>query len=185
MKRTKEERERERVQFMSMNSKNKSTKLKMCQPSKRLFTAHGTRLKLILKSRESLMNFKFKFLTVPYWYTRIIKNFHTNVCHIGPDSKSREPVQMDFLFFRCVSDPQPGWKSRQLIHLGLVPGMMVPLLGSWIQTKLYVLFTSFRHSIGVASPPSTFLNPQLLVILTIQIMIGIYIISECMSYLFI
>ena len=61
----------------------------------------------------------------PYWYARIIGIFHANVRHIGPDSKSREPVQMNFLFVRWFgrdSDPQPGWKSRRLIRLGFVPG---------------------------------------------------------------
>jgi hypothetical protein len=61
----------------------------------------------------------------PYWYARIIGIFHANVRHIGPHSKSREPVQMDFLFVRWFgrdSDPQPGWKSRCLICLGFVPG---------------------------------------------------------------
>ena len=58
----------------------------------------------------------------PYWYTWIIGIFHANVRHIGPNSKSQDPVQMDFLFVRWFGrdlDPQPGWC---LICLGFVPG---------------------------------------------------------------
>ena len=61
----------------------------------------------------------------PYWYTCIIGIFHANIHHIGPESTSWEPIQMDFLFvcwFGCNSDPQPGWKSRRLIWLGFIPG---------------------------------------------------------------
>lgn len=61
----------------------------------------------------------------PYWYGRIIGIFHANIRHIGPESKSREPVPMDFLFVRWFGhdlDPYPGWKSRRLIRLGFVPG---------------------------------------------------------------
>jgi hypothetical protein len=62
--------------------------------------------------------------------------------------------------------------------------MMGPLLDSWIQTKSYALFTSFQHFIGVVSPPSTFLDPQLLAVLTTLFMIGSYIILECMSFIY-
>lgn len=61
----------------------------------------------------------------PYWYAWIIGIFHANVQHIGPNSKSQDLVQMDFLFswwFGCDLNPQPGWKTRCLICLGFIPG---------------------------------------------------------------
>jgi hypothetical protein len=61
----------------------------------------------------------------PYWYARVLGIYHANVRHIGPESKSREPKQMNFLFVRWFgrdSDPRPGWKAKRLIRLGFVPG---------------------------------------------------------------
>ena len=56
----------------------------------------------------------------PYWYAHwhIIGNFHANVRHIGPDSKSREPVQMDFFFVHWFGrDSDPGCKCVQVLPL--------------------------------------------------------------------
>jgi hypothetical protein len=61
----------------------------------------------------------------PYWYGRILGIYHANVRHFGPDSKNIEPQRMDFLFVRWFGrdpSPRPGWKAKQLIRLGFVPG---------------------------------------------------------------
>ena len=42
---------------------------------------------------------------------------------------------------------------------------------------------AFRGCVTTNLAPSTFLNPQLLTVLMIQIMIGSYIILECMSFI--
>jgi len=61
----------------------------------------------------------------PYWYARVLGIYHANIRHIGPNSKSLEPRQLNFLFVRWFgrdSDPQPGWKAKRLTRLGFVPG---------------------------------------------------------------
>lgn len=68
----------------------------------------------------------------PYWYARIVGIFHVNVLHTGPDSHSREPQRMEFLFVRWFGrdlTPTAGWSTKRLHRLGFVPGNDVDAFG--------------------------------------------------------
>jgi hypothetical protein len=75
----------------------------------------------------------------PYWYARVLGIYHANVRHIGPNSNSYEPKQMEFLFvcwFGRDSVPPPGWKTKQLIRLGFALEMRGWHSDFWILAKL-------------------------------------------------
>ncbi|KAJ7085599.1 hypothetical protein C8R44DRAFT_901648 [Mycena epipterygia] len=59
----------------------------------------------------------------PYWYARVIGIFHAEVRHVGPRSKSRKPVRMEFLWVRWFGRDlsyKAGWKAKRLHRLGFI-----------------------------------------------------------------
>ena len=63
----------------------------------------------------------------PYWYARIIGIFHSMAVHIGPKSRSREPMKMEFLFIQwfgldAEDSERGGWKVKKLHQIGFVEG---------------------------------------------------------------
>jgi hypothetical protein len=59
----------------------------------------------------------------PYWYARVLDIFHARVLHVGKDSKSSEPQQMEFLLMRwfgCDTSRPVGWEARRLHRIGFV-----------------------------------------------------------------
>ncbi|KIL64549.1 hypothetical protein M378DRAFT_39294, partial [Amanita muscaria Koide BX008] len=61
----------------------------------------------------------------PYWYGRIIGNYHAEVIYTGAQSRSLEPQIMEFLWVRWLGrDPsdnyRDGWTTRQLPRIGFV-----------------------------------------------------------------
>ncbi|KAJ7016995.1 hypothetical protein C8F04DRAFT_1339278 [Mycena alexandri] len=59
----------------------------------------------------------------PYWYARILGIFHTEVCHIGEQSKSARPIRMEFLWLRWFGHDihhKAGWATRRLHRVGFV-----------------------------------------------------------------
>jgi hypothetical protein len=62
----------------------------------------------------------------PYWYARVIGIFHTQVRHVGLDSKSEDPQKMVFLWvhwFGCDMKFCAGWAARHLHCVGFVDSL--------------------------------------------------------------
>ena len=71
---------------------------------------------------------------------------------------------------------------KDVIRLGFVPGNDGSAFGFLDPNQVIRAIHLIPAFIGVGSPPSTFVDPQLLAVLWIQITIGSFIISECMSF---
>ena len=61
----------------------------------------------------------------PYWYARVIRIFHANVRHTGPDSNSMQTHRMDFLWVHWFAQNEDngyhaGWKAHRLPWLSFV-----------------------------------------------------------------
>ncbi|KAI0046222.1 hypothetical protein FA95DRAFT_1607083 [Auriscalpium vulgare] len=60
----------------------------------------------------------------PFWYARVLKVFHVNVCHHGPASKSNKAERMDVLFVRWFgldSSVKGGFPNYKLHSVGFIP----------------------------------------------------------------
>ena len=59
----------------------------------------------------------------PYWYAQIIGILHTQVLHMGPNSRTSEPQCMEFLWVRWfgLNQEQPsGWHAKRLHQVGFL-----------------------------------------------------------------
>ena len=57
----------------------------------------------------------------PYWYARVIKIFHVDVCYFGGSTGAVIPTRMDVLFVRWFGrdiDFKAGWSAKRLHRIG-------------------------------------------------------------------
>ncbi|EGN91934.1 hypothetical protein SERLA73DRAFT_26339, partial [Serpula lacrymans var. lacrymans S7.3] len=62
----------------------------------------------------------------PYWYARVIKNFHINVKHHSGQSKLSKPQRMDVLlvrWFACNTSTPTGWAAKHWHRVGFMDGL--------------------------------------------------------------
>jgi len=65
----------------------------------------------------------------PYWYARVLEIFHASVLHVGPQSKSLQPQQMEFMLVRWFGRDMTklgGWKSQRLHRIGFISADSTP-----------------------------------------------------------